>query len=207
LVLAYVQFFSEIPYELVSERAEAENHQTAFLKMRPLYTAGRRLGEPSLPVAAMPQLQGADCFVANRAKRRPCLVLGAVETHTVDVRITVGMSKQATHEFFLVAPFFSVEQSARSGYNPEFVERIRHARYNRFFWDLLPGPKGHESILRLDQMQPVGFHHQAYDTLGYKLSPNALCLMDEWMNWLLYGQDGENLKAFRGLVEGLELAR
>lgn len=203
LVLAYVQFFSQIPFELVSERVEAENHQTAFMKMRPLFTGGRRTGAPPLPVAAMPRLEGADCFIANRAKRRPCLVLGAVERHEAMVSLTKGMSKCASDEFFLVAPYYSVEQAARAGYNELFVERIRHAQYNRFFWDMLPGPSGHESILRLDQTQPVGFHHQSYEPLGFRLSNDALRLTDEWMNWLFYGTVGENIRAFRDLLQGV----
>jgi hypothetical protein len=204
LVWAYVQFFSKVPFELVSERIEAANHQTAFLKMQPLYTAGRRAGSPPLPVAAMPRLAGADCFIANRAKKRPCLVLGAVERHESRDPLTKGMAKYATEEFFLVAPYYSVEQEARSGYNAPFVERIRHAQYSRFFWDVLPGDRGHESILRLDQMQPVGFHHQAYDPFGFHLNRDALCLMDEWLNWLLYGAVGEEIHAFRELIQQLE---
>jgi len=204
LVQAYVQFFSQVPFELITTRIDPADHNTAFHKMQPLYTAGRRSGTPSLPVAAMPQLNGADCFIANRAKRRPCLVLGAVERKNVDPRLVVGMVKDSTHDFFLVAPYYSVAQEARSGYNPEFVERIRHAEYSRYFWDSLPHSRGHETILRFDQIQPVGFHHQAHEHLGYKLSPGALALTDEWLNWMLHGKDGDNLRFFRDLIKNIE---
>lgn len=204
LVSAYVQFFSQIPYELIATRAVPVDHNTAFLKMQPLYTAGKHRREPSLPVAAMPHLAGADCFIANRAKKRPCLVIGAVDRKDVDTRLTRGMPASATYDFFLVAPYYSVEQKARAGYNPEFVERVRHAEYSRFFWDHLPHEGGNEVILRLDQIQPVGFHHQAHMHLGFKLGPEALALTDEWLGWMLYGRDGTNLRSFRNLMKEFE---
>lgn len=200
LVWTYVQFYSQVPCELVAERVEAERHDTAFLTARPLHAGGRRSEACSLPVAGLPRLDGADCYIANRAKKRPCLVLGAVDRKPVAKTLISGMSKSATHEFFLVAPYYSADQQARSGYNPQFVERIMHAEYSRFFWEFLPGNHGHESILRFDQIQPVGLHHQAYDHFGYRLSCEALCLTDEWLNWLLYEKGGENLCAFRELV-------
>lgn len=201
LIWTYVQFFSQVPYELTAERIEAENHGSAILKARPLHAGGRRSDAPSLPVAGLPRLDGADCFIANRAKKRPCLVLGAVDQQAIERSLTHGMAKGATHEFFLVAPYFSVGQQGRSGYNPPFVRRVMHAAFSRFFWDLLPGGQGHESILRFDQVQPVGFHYQAYEHFGYRLSREALCLIDEWMDWLIYGRDGDNLHAFRDLVQ------
>lgn len=201
IVWTYVQFFSQVPLELIAERIEADKHDLATLKARPLHAGGRRSDAPSLPVAGLPRLDGADCFIVNRAKKRPCLVLGAVDPQGVDRSLTRGMAKGATHDFFLVAPYFSVEQQGRSGYAPQFVERIRHAAYSRYFWDVLPGREGHESILRFDQVQPVGFHHQAYGHFGYRLSREALCLIDEWMDWIIYGRDGETLYAFRELVQ------
>lgn len=204
LVWAYVQYFSQVPLELVPERSEPENHKTAILNAKPLYAGGRKSAAASLPVAGMPRLEGADCFIANRAKKRPCLVIGAVDQVPVEFSLTYGMTKAATHQFFLVAPYYSTEQAARGGYNPEFVERIMHAEYSRFFWDVLPGSFGHESVLRLDQIQPVGFHHQAYEPCGYKLSREALMLMDEWLNWLIYGVSGENITLFKELIQSPE---
>lgn len=200
LVWNYVQFYSQIPYELYAERIEAEDHKTAFLKARPLHTGGRKSESAPLPVAGLPLLEGADCFIANRAKRRPCLVLGAVDHKAIDKKWGKSMASSMKHEFFLVAPYFSVEQQGRAGCPPEFTERIMHAEYSRFFWEFLPGQYGHESVLRLDQIQPVGFHHQAYDHFGFKLSAAALKLVDEWLNWLIYEHPGEDLKAFRDMV-------
>ena len=204
IIRTYVQFFSQVPLELTAQRVEAENHGVATFVARPLYADARKTPSPSLPVAGFPNLEGADCHITNRAKKRPCLVIGSVNHKAIAKGLTIGMSKAATHEFILVAPFFSVSQEGRSGYNPEFVERIKHAEYSRYFWDILPFSSGHESIMRFDQIQPVGLHHQAYEHLGYKLSDESLDYIDEWLNWLIYGRDGERIAAFRGLVQNLE---
>lgn len=204
LVETYVQFYSSIPLELVAERAEKDRHDRALVKAQPLHAEGRRTVTASLPVAGLPRLDGAHCYVVNRAKKRPCLVLGAIEQETVHPKLTHGMSKWKSHLFFLVAPFFGVEQVARDGYNPEFVDRIMQADYRAFFWDKLPGDGGLGSILRLDQIQPVGFEHQAYRHCGYRLSDNALCIMDEWLDWLIYNRDGKQISEFRELIKSID---
>ncbi len=202
LVWTYVQFYSQIPYELYAERIEAEKHDTAVLQARPLHADGRRSESATLPVAGLPLLAGADCFITNRAKKRPGLVLGAVDHKVIEKKWAKSISSAMKHDFFLVAPYFSIEQKARGGCPPEFAERIMHAEYSRFFWDFLPGRYGHESLLRFDQIQPVGFHHQAYDPFGFRLSKAALKLVDEWVDWLIYDRAGEDLRAFRELVQG-----
>ena len=200
VVWTYVQFFSEVPLELASKRVDSDRHDTAILTARPLYASGRRSNHEDLPVAALPRLAGADCYIVNRAKRRPCLVLGGINRREVERRLTSGMINSATHEFLMVAPYFSVGQEGKSGYNPAFVERIKHAEYSRFFWELLPGDWGHESILRFDLMQPVGFHHQAFEHTGFRLSDEALRLTDEWLGWVLYDRDGTDIREYRKIV-------
>lgn len=204
LVETYVQFYSSIPLELVSERSEATQHDRAEVKARPLHVGGRRATASAVPVAGLPGLAGAHCYLVNRAKKRPCLVLGAIEQEAVNPRLTRNMSKWKSHLFFLVAPFFGVEQVGRDGYNPEFVDRIMQADYRAFFWDKLPGSGDFGSILRLDQIQPVGFEHQSFRHFGCKLSDNAQCIMDEWLDWLLYNRDGEVISDFRDLIKSVE---
>ncbi len=202
VVYSYIQFFSEVPYELVPTRLDPQRHDTAVFTAKPLHAGGRRAAHADLPVAALPRLAGADCYLVNRAKRRPCLVLGGVHRKEIESRLTSGMIKSATHEFLMVAPYFSVGQEGRSGYNPAFVERIMHAQYSRFFWEHLPGERGQESILRFDLMQPVGFHHQAYSPFGYRLSSEALRIIDEWLEWVMYDRDGATVQSFRELMRG-----
>jgi len=206
IVRTYVQYYSLIPMELVPQRVDPERHDVALLEVRPLH-ADRRRGAgaaAALPVAGLPRLEGADCHIINRAKKRPCLVIGSIDHMAIERGLTTGMSKWATHEFILVAPFYGVEQKERAGFNQAFVERIKHANYSRFFWDMLPDQNRLESILRFDQIQPVGLHHQAHEHLGYRLSDEAMLICDEWLNWLIYGVDGENIRSFRELIASLE---
>jgi hypothetical protein len=204
LVETYVQFYSSIPLELVAERAEKDRHDRALVKAQPLHAEGHQTVAASLPVAGLPRLDGAHCYIVNRAKKRPCLVLGAIEQEAVHPKLTRGMSKWKSHLFFLVAPFFGVEQVARDGYNPEFVDRIMQADYRAFFWDQLPKAGGLGSILRLDQIQPVGFEHPAYKHCGYRLSPSALCIMDEWLDWLIYNRDGKQIADYRDFIKSIQ---
>ncbi len=202
LVSTYVQFFSSIPLELTTERIDAQNHHKAKVVARPLHAGGTITAAEPLPVAGLPRLDGAHCYVVNRAKRRPCLVLGAVDQRLIKTSLIKGMSKWKGHLFFWVAPFFGVEQAARDGYNPDFVERIRHGDYRSFFWDRLPDDDGYGSILRLDQVQPVGYEHQACQHLGWRLGKQALEIMDQWLNWLIYDHLPENdLSSFRKLMQ------
>jgi len=128
-------------------------------------------------------------------------VLGAVDQRLIKASLIRGMSKWKGHLFFWVAPFFGVKQEARDGYNPDFVERIRHGDYRAFFWDSLPIDDGEGSILRLDQVQPVGYEHQSCKHLGWRLSKQALAIMDEWLNWLIHDTLPDNeLSSFRKLV-------
>lgn len=115
LIETYVQFFSQIPLELIPERIDPKSHTLAQLKAQPLNANGRRSTANMLPVAGLPHLAGAHCYLVNRAKKRPCIILGAVDQKLVDKKLTKDMPKNSTHQFILTAPYFSVEQSGRGG--------------------------------------------------------------------------------------------
>ncbi len=79
-------------------------------------------------------------------------------------------------------------EAKRAGYNPELVERIRHCVYPQFFWEKLPlDTETEESILRLDQIQPIGTHYNGFKHTGYRLSEDALEIFDDWLTWLIWG--------------------
>ncbi len=69
LVWAHVQFFHEIPLQLLPTRADDKSHGAAVLKAEPLRANQRASEHEALPVAALPRRDGADAFVVNRAKR------------------------------------------------------------------------------------------------------------------------------------------
>lgn len=187
LVYAFVPHVDQIPITLTPKgRKQAEQHDSAIIYITPLRINDSR-PKASLPVAAL-SLHEKELWTAYRAKKRPCLVLGT-DTPVVDNELRRGMPKKLTAPTVLVAPYYGVDKDgSRAGYNPQLVQRIRHAEYPQFFWDELPisGPK--ESILRFDHLQAIGLHYYTYELSGYKLSDEAIeLIIDDWLQWLFFG--------------------
>jgi hypothetical protein len=42
--------------------------------------------------------------------------------------------------------------------------------------------------LRFDHIQPIGRHHNAHEWTSYRLSDEALSVLDEWLVWLFRNQ-------------------
>ena len=165
---------------------------------------GQALPATPLPVAAMPTYQG-EVWAAYRAKTRPCLILSC-DNPKVDGDLTRGMANHATAPTCIVAPYYGVAKSAkRVGYNAQFVEQVRRCAYPQFLWDVLPFSGGEESILRLDQMQAIGAHHNAFKHSGFSLSSAALDVLDELIEWLIWkGLPADSLIAlYRSEVESI----
>jgi len=204
LIQAFVPHVDQTPYgfELVG-RNSADKHDTAIVKVGPI-KVDQPLKPTSLPVAAMP-LNGGEIWGAYRAKKRPCLVLSC-DHPIVNSELTKGMAHHSTAQTCVVAPYYGVTKNhTRSGYRKEFVERVQQCEYPQFFWDHLPFVDGEESILRLDQMQPIGTHHHAYKLSTHKLSDEALSLIDDMLSWLVWGgvAPDSQILAYRELIEAL----
>jgi hypothetical protein len=186
LVWAFVSHVEQEPRQLaLVARTEPTEHGAAHYTISPL-----RIGEPPkaprLPVAAMPAYEG-EVLTVYRAKTRPALVLSA-ETPEVPKAFRAGKARWQTSPTILVAPYYGADQSGtRGGWNPDFVERIRLCEYPQYLWDRLPLGGVHESILRLDHIQPVGRHGNAFAPTPYCLSNDALDVLDEWLDWLTTG--------------------
>jgi hypothetical protein len=89
----------------------------------------------------------------------------------------------------LVAPYYGGDQDgSRGGWNPTFLERIRRVEYPQYMADRLPLGGVDESVLRLDHLQPVGRHHDAFELTPHRLSDMALVIVDEWLEWLRTGK-------------------
>lgn len=200
LVWSHVPYFDLIPYRLTASRADPYNHTIAKLVAEPLYASKTPADKSPLPVAGLPSLQGAHGWVVNRMKKRPCLVLVEPAREQVDRALTHGMGKSATNNFALVAPYYGVDQNRRGGYNPSFVEKIKHATFPQWFWDMLPFDGAEESILRLDQAHPAGDHHQTYKHTGYALGDDAKKVMREWLEWHLGFKPSEVVQDFTGFI-------
>jgi hypothetical protein len=187
LVWCHVQFFSQIPLQLVAERRVAQDHSQANMKAVPLSASGPKAAKHTLPVAALPSLVDADAYVVNRCKRRPCLVLGGANPALVSKHDSAGMAPWQTSPFFIVAPYYSIDTGNRGGFPQDLAQKIRHAHFRQYFWDKLPLSSSDESVLRFDQVFPVGHQHASFTPTGYRLSEQALFLLDQWLGWYIGG--------------------
>lgn len=186
LIYTFVPYVDQIPYSFEPiGRKHAEQHDKAIVKVAPLLV-DQPLKQVELPVAAMP-LYNKEVWTAYRAKGRPCLVLREA-SQSVPKELTRGKSNHSVAPTLLLAPYYGAdENSKRAGYSEEFRTRVRHCEYPQFLWDKLPINGSDESILRLDHMLSSGAHHQAYKISEYKLSEEAMGIVDEQINWLIYG--------------------
>lgn len=192
LVFAFVPHVDQAPYTFEPVgRTEATQHDSARIQVAPLRVR-QPLKKTDLPVAAMP-LHSGEVWAAYRAKKRPCLVVGSL-VPPVDTPLTKGMARHSTAPTVLAAPYYgATRDGARGGYNPAFVERIRHCEYPQFLWDQLPVTGGpDESILRLDHLQPIGTHHNSYQLSEHRLSDSALEILDELLCLLIWSEIPED---------------
>ncbi len=186
LILTFVPFIEHVPFCVVPVgRKEATQHGEAIIKVDKL-----NIGSPpkiaNLPVAALPVNRGEN-YMLSRAKIRPCLVLGYPTPEVPDDQKR-GMAAYTNANTLLVAPYYGATPTKdRKGYPQEFVNNVQRCGYPQFFWDDLPG--GEPSILRLDQIHPIGAHSMTYKKTGYRLSDDALSyVMDEYLSWLMFGR-------------------
>lgn len=203
LVFAFIPHVDQVPYTLdLLGRKEADRHDSAIAKITPLRIKQPR-GKTDLPVAAMP-LYAGEVWAAYRAKKRPCLIIGS-KNPSVNPELTRGMPKRSTAPTVLAMPYYgATKDGKRSGYNPEFVEQIRHCEYPQFLWDRLPIPGGpDESILRLDHLQPIGTHYNSYELSEHRLSKDAMVVFDELLQRLIWGKFPKDswIAAYRENIE------
>ena len=187
LIQAFIPHVDQIPYTLIPVgRSESTVHNTANYQIEPLRIKQKRTSS-KLPVAALPEYAG-EVYTVFRAKKRPAVIV-SIGGPEIPKNMTLGKPKWQTCPTILVAPYYGATIStSRSGYSPELISRFRRCEYPHFIWDQLPLPgETKESILRLDQIQPIGKHHDSIIQTGFCLSQDALGVLDEWLDWLLYG--------------------
>ncbi|MBE0599374.1 MAG: hypothetical protein IH614_19195 [Desulfuromonadales bacterium] len=185
LVWVFVPISDQIPIKLtVTGRSEPTEHNSALVKLEPLRVRERQRKTP-LPVAAIPQYENEERGV-YRVKRRPAIIV-ADGSEEVPRQVTLGKSKRNTAPMILVAPSFGCDEGkGRDGYRQEFIDLVRRGTFPQFFWDKLPLPGASESIIRLDQIQPIGRHNDAVEATEYCLSREALEVLDDWIHWYIY---------------------
>lgn len=190
LLWAFVPLIDQEPRTLTPQgRARSTDHGSALYRVDPLRMRQQRQGSRR-PVAGLPDVPG-EIYTVYRAKRRPVLVLGGGSTDPVERSLTVGMANWQTAPTVIVAPYYGATQSGtRGGFNQPFVARIRRAEYPEYMWDSLPvgGRDTEESILMLNQAQPIGRHYKSFEATEYRLCDDAIEVVEDWLNWLLTGE-------------------
>ena len=191
LIRAFVPYPDQMPHKFILKgRMKAEEHGSAKIEISALRITETNK-ESNLPVAAMILPKG-ELWTAYRAKRRPCLVLGVNKLY-VEKTLIHGKPKWQTAPVILAVPYYGADEGYnRAGFRPALLEKIKHATYPQLFLDKLPLPGSDFSVLRLDHVQPIGSHYNAYERTGYRLSEDALAVMDEWLDWYIYDQILEN---------------
>jgi hypothetical protein len=185
LLHTFVAFPDVKPYRLVPEDRgdDPKDHSRFRVRIEP-FTAGSppKPAPDSLPVAAMP-LHPGENYVVQRGKTRPAVVVsqGGVD---IPVGVRGGGARWQTSPRLIVAPYYGTDQ----GWDAGFVARIRHAEWPQYMWDQLPVGGVDESVLRLDQMFPMGRDDSsAFRLTDYRLGDDGLSVLDEWVRWTITG--------------------
>jgi hypothetical protein len=155
LIRAFLPLVDHQQHVLVpTGRWEADQHETARYRVEVLDVRNPPRGTENLPVAALPSHPGSVRAV-YMAKRRPALVI-AKPGPGVERRLRKGFPAYQTAKTMLVAPYYGADQDGtRAGWPPALVRRIRRGEYPQYICERLPLPGSDESILRLDQIQPL----------------------------------------------------
>ena len=183
LLLAFVPHVDQLPYLLVPKgRNVATEHSLADCEITPL-DVNNLPTRARLPVAGLPCYDG-EVRTVHRAKIRPILVL-ALPGPEIPKKYSLNKPKWQTAPSYIVAPYYGVDEGTgkRAGYSRLFAERVKHCMYHQFFWEKLPLSGSNESILRFDHIQPMGGHYKSYKLTSWKLSPKALNILDDWLQW------------------------
>jgi len=203
LIHAFIPHVDQLPYTFTMKgRTQPTVHDKADIVVAPL-KVDQPLKQLVLPVAAMPLNKG-EVWGAYRAKRRPCLVIKGPAA-AVDPALTRGMPKSSSAPTMLVAPYYGVDRDgSRAGFSPSFVERIKHCEYPQFVWDRLPITGATDaSILRLDQLQPIGAHRHSFKVLPFKMGEDAFRVIEDLLQWLIFERlpKGSDIPAFQDLMK------
>lgn len=187
LIRAFLPLVDHQQYVLVpTGRQTSDEHRTANFRVETLDVRNPPRGAEDLPVAALPNHPGS-VRALYLAKRRPALVI-ATPGAGVERRFRKGFPSYQTSKTMLVAPYYGADQDGtRAGWPPALVQRIRWGEYPQYLCDRLPLPGSQESILRFDQVQPLGSDPTVFELTDYKLTEEALGVVDDWFTWHLYG--------------------
>lgn len=167
-----------------------------------------RRHENQLHIRGLPQQRGSSIWGMQPYKRRPVLFIGLNGIPLEKPHKRNRTAKWQYTRTYTVLPFYSVNGGSTAAWNPDFVKAIQLAMYPQYLWDRIPNEDSEGSILRFDNVVTIGREPSNYKLTKYRLSDDAMALVDEWFYWCQTGQlafpeEGE-LRELRDLM--LEVA-
>lgn len=171
----------------VGRGTDARQHASAAYRLEEFRTGDPIAEVSTLPVAGLP-IRSGETYLVRRGKIRPALVL-ATGGPPVQRELREGAAKWQSNPTLLVAPYYgATADGSRSGWSPQFVDRIQRVEYSQYVWDNLPiGGSEDGSILRLDHVFPIGADPANWQVTPHRLSTEAMSFVDEWLSWHITG--------------------
>jgi len=210
LIWTLVPFHTGMHIRLVMERKPDEpgEHNAAKLIRAEPYTLTSPDVDQRLPINALPNAIDGH-YTLREVKKRPALVL-ALPGQAIPKALVQGKPHSRTAPCIVVAPYYTaIKQGEPPRFSPELLGLVQKLRFSQFFYEQLPHPGGAPSILRLDQIQAVTARERDfYESTPWRLSDHAMALMDELLEWHVWGglsADGDLATVILPLLIGEEL--
>lgn len=189
LVWTLVPFHTGMHIRLVVERKPDEpgEHNAAKVIRAEPYTLSSPNVDQTLPIAALPKAVDGH-YTLREVKKRPALVL-ALPGQEIPKALIQGKPQSRTAPCIVVAPYYTALKAGElPRFSPELLELVQKLRFPQFFYEHLPHSGGAPSILRLDQIQAVTARERDfYESTAWRLSDHALALLDELLEWQVWG--------------------
>ena len=191
LIWAWIPYITEVPTEIVPvARADGLTHGHVTIRAMNFHRANKS-ETPQIPVAAL-QCKPGERWIAFRAKERPAIVVHDPYEPVDRNALMPGYYKPHVAPTLMVAPSFGNDSEGRASFPPEITVHCRRGFYSQYIWDMLPLGGTSESIIRLDQIRPIGRNASNYRLTDWQLSMEALVVLDSWMEWLQTGMLDED---------------
>jgi hypothetical protein len=185
LVWTLIPFPDVISRGLIAEgRTEATQHDEAIYRIEPIDIRNppRRA---QLPVAALPANRN-ERFLVQRGKVRPAILLSPGQP-SIPKAAASGSPGYLRRPCAIVVPCYTADgEGKRAGVPEALLQRIRQVEYPQFMLDELPIGNT-RSLFRFDHVFALGSDPKNFKAEPYKLSPDALLVVYEWVGWYLTG--------------------
>jgi hypothetical protein len=196
LIVTYVAHAHVAPLELAAAPgADVWDPEVAELRLTP-FELSDAPSPAAAPVAALPRFAGERLQV-RRGRVAPAVVLSHLH----------GYPPQPSEaRAWMTAPLVQVVPCfPAQSWPPALVDSVRRAQHPQYVWDRLPIAPHEPAVFRLDHAAPL---HRAdaasYRLSGFRLSAEALSILDAWLAWFWTGtiaEDGDLLAAHTTLRE------